>query len=218
MDTKDLTMIRQLAEENIQLLTQAIDLVQQLSSEQFCYKDYVAQSSIGKHLRHILDFYAAFFHGLSAVQKQLREIDYDQRNRDPQLERDPRSFEYQAREFQARLSRLDSENSLPMSVQVNSCEGLSGKHSSAGSGIARELQFLLGHTIHHYAIINLVLRLQRIPVPEGFGTSYSTCLYQQSQAGGQNREATPPSGTAVLARDSAGAPVLWPLSMTVGKL
>jgi hypothetical protein len=42
------------------------------------------------------------------------------------------------------------------------------------STVARELQFLLSHTIHHYALIALVLRLQGFTTGEEFGVNPST--------------------------------------------
>ena len=46
------------------------------------------------------------------------------------------------------------------------------------SSVARELDFLQSHTIHHYAIIAMLCRLQNVVVEQGFGVAPSTLRYQ----------------------------------------
>jgi hypothetical protein len=45
------------------------------------------------------------------------------------------------------------------------------------STVARELQFLLSHTVHHYALIALILRLQGFEPGEEFGVAPSTLAH-----------------------------------------
>ena len=47
----------------------------------------------------------------------------------------------------------------------------------------RELQFLLSHSVHHYAIIAMICGQHEIEVPEGFGVAPSTLKYRESTAG-----------------------------------
>lgn len=46
----------------------------------------------------------------------------------------------------------------------------------------RELQFLLSHTVHHFALIATLLERFEIGVPEDFGIAPSTLKYWQAQA------------------------------------
>ncbi|WGK68325.1 DinB family protein [Candidatus Haliotispira prima] len=171
-------MIRQLAQENIVLLQQGIDLVRQLNDAQFRYEDDIARSSIGKHLRHILDFYTAFFRNMPASPDELHQIDYDRRHRDPVLETERPQLCRKAEDTQLRLAKLERDSL----AEVASCEGLRNFPSVAKSHRTRELQFLLGHTVHHYALITMTLRLQQLEVPKDFGIACSTRLYLQNQA------------------------------------
>jgi hypothetical protein len=45
------------------------------------------------------------------------------------------------------------------------------------STVARELQFLLSHTVHHYALVALVLRLRGFEPGEEFGVAPSTLKF-----------------------------------------
>ncbi|MFW6292999.1 MAG: hypothetical protein ACOC7V_11860 [Spirochaetota bacterium] len=45
----------------------------------------------------------------------------------------------------------------------------------ADSTVERELAMLASHTVHHYAIIALILRIQDVPVPEEFGVAPLRC-------------------------------------------
>jgi membrane protein DedA with SNARE-associated domain len=51
------------------------------------------------------------------------------------------------------------------------------------SGISRELTFLVSHSIHHYALIGVILRLNGILVPQQFGFAPSTIFYLKGLAG-----------------------------------
>ena len=41
------------------------------------------------------------------------------------------------------------------------------------------MQFLLSHTVHHYALIGAILRLSGVEPPAGFGLAPSTLRHQQ---------------------------------------
>ena len=50
------------------------------------------------------------------------------------------------------------------------------------STVARELQFLVSHTIHHHALIAAILRLESHTPAEGFGIAPSTLKYERDRA------------------------------------
>ena len=51
----------------------------------------------------------------------------------------------------------------------------------ARSTVERELQVLLSHTVHHYALIAVALRLHGLEVDPEFGVAPSTLRYWQEQ-------------------------------------
>jgi uncharacterized damage-inducible protein DinB len=162
-----------LIQANISLLNQATSLIQNVSDEHFTQFPAPAfQAGVGTHVRHCLDFYIAFFAGLEA-----KRIDYDARKRDPKIERD-RS--YACEKIGAVTAQLQSltnlDNRVELQIKVNdTTHGTLGK-----SSVSRELQALIEHTIHHYALIAVLLRLQGYTPPPDFGVAPSTWLHWQS--------------------------------------
>ena len=50
------------------------------------------------------------------------------------------------------------------------------------TSVLRELEFLLSHTIHHYALVAVMARIQGCEPGPTFGVAPSTLKYQQAQA------------------------------------
>jgi uncharacterized damage-inducible protein DinB len=46
------------------------------------------------------------------------------------------------------------------------------------SSVGRELQHLINHTVHHYAFVALILRLQGVAIEDDFGVAPSTLQAQ----------------------------------------
>ena len=130
-------------------------------------------SSIGAHLRHNIDHYHSFCE--SALEGR---IDYDHRNRDPRLERELQLTKTILEGVVSDLSELASED-LDKQVAVKVDCGDQSEWST--SSIRRELQFLMSHTVHHYAVIGMIYRLQGHCSPEDFGVAPSTLKYRQAQ-------------------------------------
>ncbi len=124
------------------------------------------RSGVGVHFRHCLEFYDNFLAGAGAGQ-----VDYQRRERDPLVETD-RAFA-----LTKIAITIDALENLPLHdgttallVRVEDAAAGSWYKSSVG----RELQSLLSHTIHHYALIALMLRLQGVAPDATFGVAPST--------------------------------------------
>jgi len=50
------------------------------------------------------------------------------------------------------------------------------------SSVLRELDFLQSHTVHHYSLIAMLLRLHEIDPGEDFGVAPSTLKYWKEEA------------------------------------
>lgn len=135
----------------------------------------ITQAGIGGHLRHCLDFYDAFLRGI----RQGR-IDYDLRERDERIEKD-RAFA--SAKIGVAITQLQQLPSQDMELLVK-LEGEQAETASAWSRSSqcRELQFLLSHTVHHYALIAMLLRLQGFQPAPDFGVAPSTLKYWQAKA------------------------------------
>jgi hypothetical protein len=81
------------------------------------------------------------------------------------------------------LNRLSDVNDLK-EIEVK-LEGLSndkGVSDWSRSSLLRELQFLLSHTIHHYSLIVLALRVQGFEPGVEFGVAPSTLKHWRKTA------------------------------------
>lgn len=158
-------------EGNLLVLEQAVEVLQRM--EDVIYADGGAASGIspvGVHFRHVFDHYRAFLSGLDAGM-----IDYDARDRQVPLERDRQLAIATALGFIADLGRLPAELA-PRAIQVT-VRSVATDDSSpdwSSSSIKRELQFLVSHTVHHYALIKELLRRTGFEAGEDFGVAPST--------------------------------------------
>lgn len=159
------------------LLDQERVLLGVLSREQ-----YVApakgrfSSSVGMHIRHNLDHFAAFFDGLTS-----REIDYESRERNVDVEQVPAVAIGLIEQFIGRLNELRGASDAALNIREESDANPEGT-AQLPSSIGRELQFLLGHTVHHHALIVLLLDGQGVELPAGFGIAPSTQRYHAKAA------------------------------------
>ncbi|MDX1672222.1 MAG: DinB family protein [Balneolaceae bacterium] len=163
---------------NIHFLQQGVNLLQRIDDSQYVDGDSpYYNSGIGKHMRHILDHYECFLKGLPD------RIDYDARDRETKTETD-RSYAIQkARTFIDQLRTIaDNADLLDRNVQVKSNEeGTEEISPWSRSTVKRELQFLISHTVHHFALIGFILRTHGIEIPDDFGVAPSTLRYQNEQ-------------------------------------
>ena len=136
--------------------------------------DYVAKppsgvsGAIGAHVRHCLDH-------VNAVLEPASDgvVRYDGRRRHATLETDRRIAAATLRRSAERLEALTRETAdapLLLESQVDR----QGACVQVISSLARELVFVLQHTIHHQALVALLLAGRGVPVPQTFGYAPST--------------------------------------------
>ncbi len=165
-----------LARQNLHFLDQAESLLSGLDDQRFTAGDCHGHSSTGAHLRHTLDAYRCFLEGLAD-----NRIDYDARQRDLLVETDRAVALERVAQVKKDLARL-TESDRHMRVAVRSdAAAWDGSNAWTRSTLGRELQFLLSHTVHHFALIAMTLRgLDFEPGPD-FGIAPSTLEHQESQ-------------------------------------
>jgi uncharacterized damage-inducible protein DinB len=175
-----------LAHQNLHFLAQGRALLEELTDDQFALGDGRGHASAGAHLRHVLDCYHCFLHGIAEGR-----VDYDARRRDPRVEKE-RSVAIQAIDEVSRgLAKLvEGDRHRELEVNVDAVAWGEGPFWTR-STLGRELQFLLSHTVHHYAIIAMTLRSLGFEPDAGFGVAPSTL---EHRAGA--RPGTIPADTA----------------------
>lgn len=164
--------INNLIAANRHYLAQAGSLLVRLNDKLFvrpsasCY-----QSTIGGHLRHCFDHYDSFLNGLSDA-----KVDYDARLRLPALEIEIACASAKAVDISARLKELEaSAPAIELLVKMDyGMETIDWQPSTFG----RELQFLISHTVHHFAMIGGICNEFDIGLDADFGVSPSTVRHR----------------------------------------
>ena len=154
-------------------LQQEIGLLESLVDEDYARPGRGPfQSSIGQHLRHNLDHFEAFFSGLEAAR-----VDYESRERSELVSESTAHARSKIEQFIEKLDQIESSKVDTLLVRKED-----GQSDAAmewlPSSIGRELQFLLGHTVHHHAIICFILSAGGGQIPQGFGVAPSTQRYE----------------------------------------
>jgi hypothetical protein len=151
-------------------LRQQLGLLSVLSAEQYSApaQSYF-KSSAGMHIRHNLDHFSAFFDGLA-----MGKIDYEGRERDEEVEQVPTVAMDLIEKCINLLDLLrKKETDTSLNIREESESNTDAKVLLLSS-VGRELQFLLGHTVHHNALIAMIVHSQGISLPAGFGVAPST--------------------------------------------
>lgn len=164
---------------NVRLLTQGIDLIERLDDASYSNANAaLSLSGPGSHFRHCVDFYNCFLETIGT-----RRINYDLRRRNEVIEVDRALAIAELEKIIEGLRRLilaDGQEELRVVVEESTAPRTANAWSR--SSVMRELQSLLGHTIHHYALIALSLRLRGFEPGEEFGVAPSTLEYWRRTA------------------------------------
>jgi uncharacterized damage-inducible protein DinB len=167
-------MIAHCIRDNVVALRQGIDLLAGLSAERYTQRAPACfNSSAGGHLRHVIEHYLGFLRGTESG-----EIDYEARARDALIESDPGYAAAQLEAISERLELLEKDRLLRVRVEGMPADAAPGWGTST---VVRELEFLLSHTVHHYALIGVICRLDGHTLPTDFGMAPSTLRHLKSQ-------------------------------------
>ena len=124
----------------------------------------------------IVDHYTCFLDGL-----ETGSIDYDNRARDGSVETDRSAAAAAMSAVVDRLLAIDvSARDRELAVHMDCGGGPDEAGLRGRSSVQRELQFLVSHTVHHYALVAVMLRLEGREPFDGFGVSPSTLKYQET--------------------------------------
>jgi len=159
--------------ECAEALHQGFDLIDALSPEDYDDpEEHSVWSSPGAHTRHMLDFLDCLLSGLDS-----QRVDYTARKRRIEVER---SQTVGLREIQRCIESLDRLRTLDgrLHLEVRS----DANQDWCISTLARELQFVTAHVIHHYALIRMTLAHLGIEAPYEYGVAPSTLAHRAATA------------------------------------
>jgi len=163
-------------DDNIRYLQQGLQLLRGISDDQYTHASPPMYSSgVGGHLRHCLDHFYQLLDGVADG-----KVDYDARARDVRLENDRGTAIQRTEALVQTLSEFSGDElDVPLMCKMD-CGSENGIVWSESS-VRREMQFLVSHTVHHYALIALILRHQGVEPHPDFGVAPSTVRYRESQ-------------------------------------
>jgi uncharacterized damage-inducible protein DinB len=149
-------------------LRDVIEVVLTLTPAEFTRRDLRCSGSIGAHVRHCLDHVSALERGIATGR-----ICYDHRERDTVVETNLQLALSRLRRAVFRLEPL-SEAILARPLTLVAQLDARGTRIETQTTVARELAFVISHTIHHSALIGVVLEREDHDVPERFGLAPTT--------------------------------------------
>ena len=164
----------QLLEGCIRSIEQCGQLLQLISAE--AYVDSPGgTSSVGAHIRHILDRFHCFLAGMPAG-----SIDYDARKRDKSIENNLDAATFALVSISRRIDTMAALDDLGTSITVRESVHHQGAAVTMTSTVGREMMGLVTHSIHHLAIIALIVKSYGYEMDSDFGKAASTILYERA--------------------------------------
>ncbi len=156
-------------------LRQLADLIRDLTDEQYARAPGGAlPSSIGGHVRHNLDHVAALLAALPGG-----ALDYDRRARGTAVETDRRAGLAEVRRLEQALDGARA-GALPESMCLTLLAAPDRPPVTVTTSPERELAFVLSHTIHHNALIAVLVAAVGATVPPGLGYAPATIAHQRA--------------------------------------
>ncbi|MDG1394702.1 MAG: hypothetical protein P8P55_07780 [Flavobacteriaceae bacterium] len=155
------------------------DLLIQMDEDSFCHKNKTLfGGSIGEHFRHIIEFYLCCL-----SQKGTKNVNYDVRKRDKQLEIDIGFGIATIDTLISTLTQLEAQDDKPMFMK-NCMEDEKENNLRIETSFFRELIYCMDHCIHHQSLIKTALLEQNLIhfIDSNFGVAFSTQIYRSQCA------------------------------------
>lgn len=165
---------QQLLNGCLHCMDQCEELIDKLSASDYASCSEGA-SSIGGHIRHILERFHSFFNGLPE-----ESINYDARKRDKAIETNLDSAHFAIASVSRRLQELELDRIHGKTITVRETVYHHGESVEITSTIERELMGLVTHSIHHLAIISLLAKHFGHQMDQSFGKAPSTIVFERS--------------------------------------
>jgi uncharacterized damage-inducible protein DinB len=153
----------------VRLLDELASVLMQVQPAVYTARPLLGVSgSIGEHVRHVLDHIAAL-----ATGGRHDVLSYDRRVRGTSIETDSAAALDAILQMKSILTAVD-EVRLDEPITVTAVLSRGREPVWMRSTLGRELAFVLSHTVHHQALIAMLLAVGGTAVPESFGLAPST--------------------------------------------
>lgn len=156
---------------HLNVLLEIEKITQQISHDDFIEKlEILSGSSIGQHVRHIVEFYICLF-------SDKEYVNYDERERNLLIENSPVYTQEVLEILKSQLLNLDFNKKVIFKQNINNEEVF------LNTSYQRELIYLGEHTIHHFALIKIGITslCPDFKLDKNFGVANSTVKYRENQ-------------------------------------
>ena len=163
-------MLKQATNQNLDYLASVLS---QLTDQQFSTPlEVLSNSTLGMHVRHILEFYKC----LIVAKEANSVIDYDARVRDTSLELSTENCLNLISNISEFLDRMEKDTSMELKVNYSFDANKECETMTIGTSLYRELQYNIEHAVHHLAIIKIGIRAleDSFELDANFGIAAST--------------------------------------------
>lgn len=165
----------------LEILEQGVAFVDDMDVRVYTAVPDGYMSSIGAHMRHILDHFVAVRDGATC-----RLVDYENRRRGGDVETQPGVAREELQDLAAWAGALpDDEINQAICVRID-IGGQDCRIVSCDSSVGRELLFACSHAIHHFAMMKQMRLIldEECSCDDRLGLAPSTAHYvNQSQKG-----------------------------------
>jgi uncharacterized damage-inducible protein DinB len=159
-----------------EICNQLFQLCDRLDNKEYAHcSSLLLGSSIGKHIRHIIEFYDILREG-----SEIGEINYDTRTRNTHIENETELAKLRLASILSWLEGLSENESLNLCFTFDHEKD---DVEQVESNLMRELAYNMEHAIHHMALIRIALDqlFSHIDIDSNFGLAYSTIRYNKDQ-------------------------------------
>ena len=163
---------------NIEALDQGIELIESLSDSQYVHvATPFVSSSIGQHFRHLVDLFFSVVKG-----SECARVDYDNRRRGAEIETSRAVALSELNEIRDWMLDLAVKPNLvelgSKPIELVSEVTLTDTASvTMPTTLARELIFTSSHAVHHFAIVNIVAKMQGVKTSKALGIAPATASF-----------------------------------------
>lgn len=165
--------------EGIQSITeQMIDVLNRIDPVVYRQSlDLYDGASLGKHFRHIYDFYSCLIRGVGDG-----KVDYSSRKRESAIERQPKIAAQAFAKAATQLAEVSTD--LHLKVLADFSADNNYNRQAYDSCFGREITFLHDHAVHHLAIVRMGLKQlnPEFSLSKQLGVAPSTIKYEATSS------------------------------------
>jgi len=151
-------------------------VLQQLDDNQYTQEIDLLSATIGKHTRHIVNFYETI-----ALKSECSTLNYDNRQREVLMET---NIDFLLNRFAKTIQAFECLEEDEVVLLISNFNVANNDNYTLKTSMGRELLYAFEHAVHHMAIIKIGLKyaFPQVNISANFGIAPSTIKYRKACA------------------------------------